>query len=144
MKQIIYNTETRRVVGVSFEGFFLKVLPEGLEEIIVEDDVYVEPTIHAVAPDGTIIDVGPEPYKSPVPTKVSRFQLRAAFLQANLLNDIEAYMADPATDPFVRVTWEDAQAFKRNSPTVLAIQSHLGLTDEQMDDIFRFASTIEG
>lgn len=87
--------------------------------------------------------VAPPPQPAPVPTEVSRFQLCAAFLQANLLGDIEAYMADPKTDPFVRITWEDAKVFKRNSPMVLAIQSHLGLTDEQMDDLFRFAATIE-
>ena len=142
MKQITYNTETRRVIGVSFEGFFLKVLPEGVEEIIVEDDVHVDPAIHAVTPEGTFIDVGPEPDRVPVPSEVSRFQARAALLQTGLLGDIEAYMADPATDPFVRIAWQDAQVFKRNSPTVLSLQPLLGLTDEQLDDLFRFAATI--
>ena len=78
-----------------------------------------------------------------VPTSVSRFQARAALLQAGLLGDIETYMADPATDPFVRIAWQDAQVFKRNSPTVLSLQPLLGLTDEQLDDLFRFAATIE-
>ena len=76
-------------------------------------------------------------------TEVSRFQARAALLQAGLLDDIEAYMADPATDPFVRIAWQDAQVFKRQSPTVLSLQPLLGLTDEQLDDLFRFAATIE-
>lgn len=87
--------------------------------------------------------VAPPPQPTPVPTEVSRFQARAALLQAGLLDDIEAYMADPATDPFVRIAWEDAQVFKRNSPTVLSLQPLLGLTDGQLDDLFRFAATIK-
>lgn len=78
-----------------------------------------------------------------VPSSVSRFQARAALLQAGLLGDIETYMADPATDPFVRIAWQDAQEFRRNSPTVLSLQPLLGLTDGQLDDLFRFAATIE-
>lgn len=94
---------------------------------------------------GFPILVDPPPSLDPlaVPTEVSRFQARAALLQAGLLDDIEAYMADPATDPFVRIAWQDAQVFKRNSPTVLSLQPLLGLTDGQLDDLFRFAATIE-
>lgn len=143
MKQVLVSKETKRVLGVSFEGFFLNPLPEGVEELLVEDDVLVDPSIHAVTPEGTFIDVGPEPFKAPVPHEVSRFQARAALLQSGYLDDIEAYMADPATDPFVRVAWQDAQVFKRQSPTVLSLQPLLGLTDEQLDDLFRFAATIE-
>lgn len=86
--------------------------------------------------------VAPPPQPTPVPPEVSRFQARAALLQAGLLDDIEAYMADPATDPFVKLAWQDAQVFKRNSPTVLSLQPLLGLTDGQLDDLFRFAATI--
>lgn len=142
MKQVIYNTETRRVTGVSFDGFFLKNITEGFGEILVEDDVHVDPSIHAITPEGTLIDVGPEHPKSPVPQEVTRLQLRAAFLQSGLLEDVEAYMVDQTTDPLVRLTWQDAQTFKRNGLIVQSLQAKLGLTDEQMDDIFRFASTI--
>ena len=86
--------------------------------------------------------VAPPPQPTPVPAEVSRFQARAALLQTGYLDDIEAYMADPATDPFVRIAWQDAQVFKRNSPTVLSLQPLLGLTDGQLDDLFRFAATI--
>ena len=87
--------------------------------------------------------VAPPPQPAPVPTEVSRFQARAALMQSGLLEDIETYMADPATDPFVRIAWQDAQVFRRNSPTVLSLQPLLGLTDGQLDDLFRFAATIE-
>ena len=82
------------------------------------------------------------PQPTPVPPEVSRFQARAALLQTGFLADVQAYMDDPATDPFVRIAWQDAQVFKRQSPTVLSLQPLLGLTDEQLDDLFRFAATI--
>lgn len=101
----------------------------GVREALAQGSVAIEPYV-------------PPPPFSPVPSEVSRFQARAALLQAGLLDDIEAYMADPATDPFVRLAWQDAQVFKRNSPTVLSLQPLLGLTDGQLDDLFRFAATI--
>ncbi|WP_211226433.1 hypothetical protein [Azonexus hydrophilus] len=73
--------------------------------------------------------------------EVSRFQARAALFQAGLLEDIETFIAS-SEDRFIKIAWEDAAVFKRNSPTVLSLQSVLNLTDEQLDDLFRFALTI--
>lgn len=47
------------------------------------------------------------------------------------------------TDPFVKLAWSDAQVFKRASPLVSAIGSLFGLSDEQIDDLFIFAATIQ-
>lgn len=80
--------------------------------------------------------------KSPVPQEVTRFQLRAALLQVGVLEDVETYMSTQVTDPFVQLAWQEGHTFKRNSQIVQDIQSRLGLTDEQMDNIFRFAATI--
>ena len=76
----------------------------------------------------------------PVPQSVSRFQARAALLGAGLLASIEAAIAQ--ADPVAQLAWSDAQEFRRDSPTVLAISAGLGLTDEQLDELFRTASTI--
>lgn len=73
--------------------------------------------------------------------EVSRFQARAALFQAGLLEDIETFIAS-SEDRFIKIAWEDAAVFKRNSPTVLSLQFVLNLTDEQLDDLFRFALTI--
>jgi len=77
-----------------------------------------------------------------VPQQVSRFQARAALLQADLLDDIEAYMALDTTDAFTKLAWKDAQDFNRSSPLVEAIGQLIGLTPAQLDDLFVFASTI--
>lgn len=74
---------------------------------------------------------------------VSRFQARAALHQAGLLAQVQAMMDDPATDPVVVIAWQDAQEFKRMSPTVLGLAAELSLTDEQLDDLFVQAATIE-
>lgn len=57
----------------------------------------------------------PEPYEPPpppVPQSVTRFQARAALHLAGLLPQVEALMADPATDPIARLAWQDAQEFR--------------------------------
>jgi len=74
---------------------------------------------------------------------VSRFQARAALRQAGLRSQVEAIMDDPATDPLVIDAWADAQEFRRMSPTILALTGQLGLTETEVDDLFRQASLIE-
>ncbi len=83
------------------------------------------------------------PASTPVPQIVSRFQGLAALMQAGLLDDIEAFMADPLTDPFDRLAWRSIQEFRRTSPTVARIGAIFNFTDEQLDDLFRFAATVE-
>lgn len=71
----------------------------------------------------------------------SRFQAKAALQAAGLLSTIEAVVA--AGDDFVKLAWAEAVEFKRNSPTIAALQDAAGLTDTQIDDLFRTAMTIE-
>lgn len=72
---------------------------------------------------------------------VSRFQARAALHGAGLLASAESAIA--GADELAQMAWQDAQEFRRNSPTVAAIAGSLGLTEAQLDDLFRQAATIE-
>lgn len=79
--------------------------------------------------------------------KVYRRAFRLALQQTpygdtNLLVAIEAHVA--TLDPYnsVRMAWEDVTIFERNHPD-MSMFSELGLTDEQIDDIFRLAQSIE-
>lgn len=74
---------------------------------------------------------------------VSRFQARAALHQSGLLSQVQTLMDDPGTDPIVTLAWQDAQEFRRYSPTVAAMADALGLDDAQVDDLFEQATTIE-
>lgn len=83
------------------------------------------------------------PAPAPVPPVVSRFQARAALHQSGLLDQVEALMSDPQTDPTSRLAWTHATEFRRSSPTIATLAGPLGLSDEQVDDLFRAAAQIE-
>ena len=73
--------------------------------------------------------------------RVSAFQAKAMLLQAGYWEDVSAYLA--GADPVTQLAWETAQEFRRLSPTILEIAEVLEISDEQLDDLFRFAATIE-
>lgn len=86
----------------------------------------------------------PAPVAPPVvPQVASRFQARAALHLAGLLPQVEALMAAPETDMLARLAWTDAVEFRRDSPTLVAMAAALSLTDEQLDQLFTTAATIE-
>ena len=72
---------------------------------------------------------------------VSRFQARAALLQAGLLPAVEAAM--PEADPIARLAWDEAVEFRRLSPTIATLAASLGLSDTDLDALFRAARGIE-
>jgi hypothetical protein len=73
---------------------------------------------------------------------VSPFQAKAALQLAGMLDAVESYMSDPATDPIVRLAWQHASEYRRQSPTVLAMAAHFGWSDEQLDQLFVTAKGI--
>jgi hypothetical protein len=85
----------------------------------------------------------PEPTGPAVPESVSRFQARVALYQAGYLQTIDTYMALADTPVLSKLAWQDAQEFRRKSPTVLALAQMLGLTETQLDDLFIFASKVK-
>lgn len=72
--------------------------------------------------------------------RCSRFQARAAIHIAGLTGDVETAVA--AADPIVQIAWADASEFQRASPTIAALAAAIGLSDEDVDDLFRTAMTI--
>lgn len=75
--------------------------------------------------------------------KVSRFQAREQLRRAGYLAQVNTLMEDPATDETTVMAWQDAQEFRRNSPTIAAMGAALGLTEEDMDSLFQAAALIE-
>ena len=71
---------------------------------------------------------------------VTPFQAKDALLDAGLLDDIEALMADPLTDRVVVLAWNNAIQFERLSPMVAGIAAALGWSDEQLDTLFEAAA----
>lgn len=75
-----------------------------------------------------------------VPPIISRFQAKAVLLQMELLDDVETLMT--SASPIVKLAWENAIEFNRQSPSLLAMASALGLSSEQLDALFIEASNI--
>lgn len=72
---------------------------------------------------------------------VSRFQAKAALYQAGLLSVIETLLAGESN--FIhRLAWDESTEFHRDSPTLTFLGGAAGLSDEQIDDLFRLAMTI--
>jgi hypothetical protein len=86
----------------------------------------------------------PPPEPEPVPQTVSRFQARAALHLAGKLTDAEAAVeAAAAENPLIAMAWREAVEFKRTSPALNALAEAIGMTPEDVDNLFRLAATIE-
>ena len=72
--------------------------------------------------------------------EVSRFQAFAALHLAGKLDDATA--AAEAEGGLVLLAWQNAQVFKRSSPTMNALAPALGLDDEALDELFLAAAEI--
>ena len=72
--------------------------------------------------------------------KVTRYQAKAALMQADLLDTVEQAIASTG-DPLITLAWEEA-SFDRMSPLIAEMKTVIGLTDEQVDDLFRAASEV--
>ena len=84
----------------------------------------------------------PEPVQSisDIPT-ITRFQAKAALLNAGLLEQVDAAVA-ASDDPLVKLAWSEAQTFERISPAILAITDDLGMAPQEVNDLFIAAKKI--
>lgn len=80
------------------------------------------------------------PYVAPVPSVVSAYQAKATLMQAGLYD--KAAAAAQAAGGLVALAWATATVFERSSPNIATLAAGLGLTDAQVDDLFRAASKI--
>ena len=90
-------------------------------------------------PEAMAITTPPEPADQ-IPMSVTRFQARAALLLAGLLDDAEAAIAQ--ANPLSRIAWEHANVYRRDSPTLISIGQRLGLSEADMDELFKTAASI--
>lgn len=76
-------------------------------------------------------------------TEVSRFQARVALHNFGLFDAVDKALSAPDAPFLAKEAWASASVFKRLSPTVTAMAGILGLTDEQLDELFRAALEIQ-
>lgn len=71
----------------------------------------------------------------------SSLQAYTALLRADRLDAVEAQMANATREQ--KLAWNKAQNFYRLSPTLIAMWTALGGTDEELDDLFITAMGIQ-
>jgi hypothetical protein len=84
----------------------------------------------------------PEPADPPPPiviTSVTMRQARLALHRAGLLAQVDAAIA---SDVEAQIEWEYAQTVERHSPLVQNLAAGLGLTEQQLDDLFAQAAAL--
>lgn len=82
---------------------------------------------------------------APVPQSVSMRQARLALLQADLLYQVDATIAaiqDATERRQAQITWDYSTEVHRGDPLVFRLATSFGLSDTQVDDLFRTASTL--
>ena len=86
-----------------------------------------------------------DPIIPAVPQSVTMRQARLALLHAGLLDDVDAAIAaipDPAQRKAAEIEWEYANTVERQSAFVQQLAAGLGLSAEQMDDLFVQAAAL--
>ena len=78
--------------------------------------------------------------RNPVPSQVTIRQARLELLKRGLLDEVEAVIT--AAGRAAQLEWEYAAVVERTNPAVAAVQQQQGLTDAQIDDLFREAAKL--
>lgn len=89
------------------------------------------------------VPVEPEAY---VPQQVTRAQGKAALITSGLWSDVESYVdsiTDPTEKALALVALNDTTHWQRSSPFLNSAAAALGLSDEDLDNLFIQASEIE-
>lgn len=79
----------------------------------------------------------------PVPDEVSNIQAFESMRHFGVLPQVQAYMASLPADDLVRVTFEKAAVFKRDSPTLRAITELLGFGEVDISAMFVYAASVK-
>jgi len=86
-----------------------------------------------------------EPSVPPVPQSVTRAQGKAVLIQMGLWQQVLDFVAaipDATRRAVAEVALHDTQNWERSSPFLNQAAQALGMTDEQLDDLFRAAAQV--
>ncbi len=100
-----------------------------------------DPQTHTARWDGArwVVEALPP---APVPDSVPAHHLRRALRAAGMLAGVKAYMDALPEDDEMRESWEYAPYFRRDAVGIEEARVALGLTVEQVDDLFRLAGQV--
>ena len=75
------------------------------------------------------------------PKVVTMRQARLALLQSGLLQTVQDAIAN-STDEAMKIEWEYATEVKRDWSSLIALTTALGMTSQELDNLFQLASTL--
>ena len=78
--------------------------------------------------------------RNPVPQQVTMRQARLELLKRGLLDDVEAVITAAGRE--AQIQWEYAAVVERSNPVIAIVQQQQGMTDAQIDDLFREAAKL--
>lgn len=118
--------------------------------VTIADAEYAQSQGWIQAPDGVGIGwfyvegkfIAPAPQPLPVPSQITMRQARLELLNIGKLNDVDAALAsipDEHQRLSAQIEWEYSAIVERTAPLVQSLTPTLGLTDAEMDDLFRRA-----
>lgn len=103
------------------------------------------PELVEMTPEEIEAHLNPPPAPAPVPEQVTRAQGKAALIQAGLWQAVLDYVdsiTDPTEKALALVALNDTTHWRRDSPFLNAAATAIGITEEQLDDLFIAASEI--
>lgn len=131
MKLLIKDSKVASKVPDSYSGKGLVIqAPVDIDYSRLGEYVYIEDTLVL-------------PVK--VPIKVTRRQALQALLLAGLLDSIQPAIdaiPDATTRNMIQIEWDESLEFDRYRPSLITLASALGLTSEQLDELFITASKL--
>ena len=89
--------------------------------------------------NGSWLFVDEKIYPIEVPNTITPLQAKLQLLELGLLDEVDTLVA---TDRKVQLYWEYALTIERNNEVLLLMANTLGLTSEQLDDMFIQASKL--
>lgn len=82
-----------------------------------------------------------QPVHDPVPDQVSDLQARLALIASGRLAAVEAAVAQ--SDDATKAWYDRALTWRRDSPMIAALAPAVGLSEGQIDDLFRVAAAMK-
>lgn len=78
--------------------------------------------------------------RNPVPQQVTMRQARLELLKRALLDDVEVVITAAGRE--AQIQWEYTSVVERSNPVIAIVQQQHGMTDAEIDDLFREAAKL--
>lgn len=139
MTQYMIVDEGSTVVNVvTWDGVTAFTKPDGTRIVAYSGPVFIGGMwdgVRVVPPGGD-----PQPVPLPAVTQVTMAQARVALRRSGLLSAVEGAVS--AAGGEVQDAWEYSHTVHRTSALVMSIGDSIGLTPQQIDDLFAQAADI--